>query len=163
MPVSLDKMMQGLPAERRERIEREAEKIITENRTLAALRKQLGMTQDELADALETSQSNVAQIERKNDLMLSTVRRVVAALGGELFVLAKIPGHGTVSLTIDQEGATIGIAKQPRHRIPSQKDRKVTTTDIDGHSARSNREEGEQVVRRRTARTKKRRHRAKAA
>jgi hypothetical protein len=57
MAVPFEEIMQGFSPERRARIERRAETMLTQNRTLAGLRKTLGVTQRRLADALETSQS----------------------------------------------------------------------------------------------------------
>lgn len=58
---------------------------------LAALRGMLDVTQDELATRLSISQSNVSRLERRQDLLLSTLREVVGALGGELRVSAVFP------------------------------------------------------------------------
>lgn len=67
---------------------------------LAMLREQLGTSQVELAEALGTSQSNVSQLERSNDQMLSSVAKYVHALGGELKVSAVI-GDTTYTLLDD--------------------------------------------------------------
>jgi predicted XRE-type DNA-binding protein len=52
--------------------------------SLAAVHEQVGVTQVELAGALHVSQGNVSQLERKQDLYLSTLTRYVEALGGRL-------------------------------------------------------------------------------
>jgi hypothetical protein len=100
MAVPFEEIMQGFSPERRARIERRAETMLTQNRTLAGLRKTLGVTQRRLADALETSQSNVAQIEGKTDVMVSTVARVVDALGGKLHLVVTLSGRDAVALRI---------------------------------------------------------------
>jgi transcriptional regulator with XRE-family HTH domain len=64
------------------------------------LREQRGASQVELAEALGTSQSNVSQLERSNDQMLSSVARYVHALGGELKVSA-VFGDSTYTLLDD--------------------------------------------------------------
>lgn len=51
---------------------------------LAVLREQLGKSQVELAATLGTSQPNVSQLERSDDLQLSSIARYVHALGGQL-------------------------------------------------------------------------------
>ena len=65
---------------------------------LAELRHELHITQEELARALDVSQSNIPRIERAEDLYLSTLRSYVEALGGRLEVNAVFPER-TVSLT----------------------------------------------------------------
>jgi transcriptional regulator with XRE-family HTH domain len=67
---------------------------------LAILREQLGASQVDVADALGTSQSNVSQLERSNDQMLSSIAKYVHALGGELRVTAVI-GDTTYTLLDD--------------------------------------------------------------
>jgi predicted transcriptional regulator len=64
---------------------------------LAELRGVLDVTQAELATRLEIAQSNVSRLERRNDMLVSTLRQVVTALGGELRVEAVFP-DGVVTL-----------------------------------------------------------------
>ena len=56
---------------------------------LAEVRKQLGFTQVAVAKAMGVSQSALSQLESQDDLQLSTLRRLVKALGGELDVVAR--------------------------------------------------------------------------
>jgi transcriptional regulator with XRE-family HTH domain len=58
---------------------------------LAELRKAIGLTQAQLAAALDTGQGSVSKIENATDMYLSTLRRFVAALGGELILKASFP------------------------------------------------------------------------
>ena len=64
---------------------------------LPELRDLLQVTQDDLADRLAISQSNVSRLERREDMLISTLREWVSALGGELQVLAVFP-DGAVPL-----------------------------------------------------------------
>src|SRR6187431_2992463 len=115
MAVTLDEVMEEFSPEERAEVERQVERMAAQSRTLAGLRKMLGVTQGRLADALETSQFNVAQIESKADVMVSTVARVVQALGGRLHLVVILPGLDPVGLQIggtpddpDLEGAPLG-------------------------------------------------------
>jgi transcriptional regulator with XRE-family HTH domain len=74
---------------------------------LAMLREQLGASQVDVADALGTSQSNVSQLERGNDQMLSSIAKYVHALGGELKVSAVI-GDTTYTLLDDLGETPVG-------------------------------------------------------
>ncbi|MGH3849499.1 MAG: helix-turn-helix domain-containing protein, partial [Pseudonocardiaceae bacterium] len=49
---------------------------------LAAVRHAFDLTQTELAERLGVSQANVAKIEKRSDLLVSTLRSYLAALGG---------------------------------------------------------------------------------
>ncbi len=73
--------------ERRAQIAREVAAEILE-RSLSELRAISGKTQAEVAAALQVTQGQVSQTESRDDHKLSTLRRYVEALGGELEVVA---------------------------------------------------------------------------
>ena len=56
--------------------------------SLRELRKSLGITQHDLAEAIGMAQSEVSRLERRDDCHVSTLRKVVKALGGDLEVSA---------------------------------------------------------------------------
>jgi predicted transcriptional regulator len=58
---------------------------------LKALREELGLSQLELSDILETSQSNVSKMEAKSDPRLSVIRKLVEHQGGRLKIVAEFP------------------------------------------------------------------------
>src|SRR5690242_12264391 len=55
---------------------------------LPELRRALGKTQLEVADAAEMAQAKVSEFERRDDHTLSVLRRYIEALGGELEISA---------------------------------------------------------------------------
>lgn len=55
---------------------------------LRAMRELLGKTQEEVAEAAKMTQSEISRMERRSDHRLSTLRRLVKALGGDLEVVA---------------------------------------------------------------------------
>lgn len=59
---------------------------------LRALREAAGLTQDELAAKVDITQSQLSKLERREDHRISTLRRYVNALGGELEVIAVVGG-----------------------------------------------------------------------
>ena len=69
---------------RREKILAEADRLQAEYLTLQKLRKAKKLTQTQLADILNIHQSTIARMEKSNDLMLSTLRNYVEAMGGKL-------------------------------------------------------------------------------
>lgn len=89
-----------------ERRKRNAEKTaaILVAMDLAELRGSLNLTQEELADRLSIAQSNVSRLERRRDMLVSTLREVVEALGGELHISAVFP-DGTVELDQFEDSA----------------------------------------------------------
>ena len=60
--------------------------------TLAQLREAAGKTQVEVAELTEQTQSELSRFERRDDRRISTLRRYVEALGGELEVFAVVNG-----------------------------------------------------------------------
>lgn len=67
---------------------------------LRSLREMAGKTQVDLAETTKMAQSEVSKVERRGDHLLSTLRRYVEALGGELEVRAVFDGgQKTVKLT----------------------------------------------------------------
>lgn len=56
---------------------------------LAEIRKAIGMTQADLAGRLDVAQGSVSKIENGTDMYLTTLRKYVEALGGELHLIAK--------------------------------------------------------------------------
>lgn len=56
---------------------------------LAEIRKAIGMTQAELASRLDVAQGSVSKVENAADMYLTTLRKYVEALGGELHLTAR--------------------------------------------------------------------------
>ena len=63
-------------------------RVETELANLRTIREIAGKTQVDVAEELECSQADVSKLERRDDWKLSTLRRYVEALGGELEVYA---------------------------------------------------------------------------
>lgn len=76
-----------LPAKRLAEIEGAASKEAAEL-TLRELRALAGKTQQDVATHSAMAQSELSRLERRNDFLLSTLRRYIEALGGELEVTA---------------------------------------------------------------------------
>lgn len=79
-----------------------ADRLIQESRTIAQFRHETGMTQAELAAALDTSQAYVAKLEGKaaTDMQVSTIARIAAALGGQVKVVVSLPGKPDATLAM---------------------------------------------------------------
>jgi len=65
---------------------------------LQALRQQLGVTQADLAEASGFAQGEISRIEQREDHMVSTLRRLIRSLGGELEIHARFPDGRDVRL-----------------------------------------------------------------
>ena len=65
---------------------------------LSEIRREVGLTQEELAASLGIKQPSLSRLESQEDMQISTLRRVIAALGGELEIIAHLPG-GAIRIT----------------------------------------------------------------
>jgi DNA-binding transcriptional regulator YiaG len=61
------------------------------NMPLYELRHARAMSQEAIAEALQTSQSSVSKLERRVDIYVSSLRRYIESLGGELEIIARFP------------------------------------------------------------------------
>ena len=84
---SLDDKLNEFSKVRRERILAEADRLHAEYLTLQKLRKAKKFTQTQLAETLNVRQATVAQMEKRSDLLLSTLRSYVNAMGGKLSLI----------------------------------------------------------------------------
>ena len=98
MSISFDEIMNQLPDDRRNRIIAESDRLEAEYLTLQMLRKAKKLTQAQLADVLDIRQATVSNMEKRSDLLLSTLRGYVEALGGKLSLTVEFPDLGVVVL-----------------------------------------------------------------
>lgn len=71
--------------------------------TLRKLREARALTQSTVADLLDMDQSEVSRLERRSDMLLSTLKRFVQATGGELHIVVSYPDGGPVELLVGDE------------------------------------------------------------
>jgi DNA-binding XRE family transcriptional regulator len=85
------RLVEGLPAERRERIEVQRKALIQEYELLKVLRQEFEVSQEKLAELMGIRQASLSKIENQDDMRLSTLRKYIEALGGELEIRAHFP------------------------------------------------------------------------
>jgi transcriptional regulator with XRE-family HTH domain len=90
--------LKALPADRRKKIAARTDELIREEMSLRELRKARNITQIKLAKELNVKQEQISRIEKRSDLLISTLRRQVEALGGELTILASFPKGAPVKI-----------------------------------------------------------------
>lgn len=96
MPVNVEDKIKKLTPAQRKKVESRAEELRAEEMTLRELRTALKMTQVQMASQLGTTQDNVSRLEKRNDLLLSTLRKAIEAMGGRLSIVAEFPGRKPV-------------------------------------------------------------------
>jgi DNA-binding XRE family transcriptional regulator len=96
---TIDQKMKSLSPRRRKKIKARATALIGEEMTLQELRRARKITQVHLAKALGISQDGVSRLEKRSDLLLSTMRKSVEAMGGNLSLVAEFPDRKPVLLS----------------------------------------------------------------
>lgn len=102
MAVPLEKMKKRikLSAERESKISQRAQLLIEEEMTLRELRKVQQLTQESMAKLLGIEQDSVSRMERRADMLLSTMSSYVTAMGGSLRLIAEFPNRGPVAIRL---------------------------------------------------------------
>src|SRR5262249_19645978 len=96
---NLEQIRKGLSPARRKKIEARAAQLIAEEMTLQELRRARKLTQVRMAKTLGISQDGVSRLEKRSDLLLSTLRKTVEAMGGSLSLVAEFPDREPVILS----------------------------------------------------------------
>jgi len=81
--------------------------------TLRELRQARKLTQVRIAKKLGITQDGVSRLEKRSDLLLSTLRNTLEAMGGSLSLVAEFPDREPVILS--------GIAEDNPGRKPSSR------------------------------------------
>jgi len=66
-------------------------KYLLKELALQELRQARQISQEHLANTLQTKQANISRIERRTDMYISTLRAYIQAMGGELDIIARFP------------------------------------------------------------------------
>ena len=118
MATNLDDIIKKLSPAERKKVEARAAELIAEEMTLRELRHARKLTQVKMAKKLGVTQDSVSRLEMRSDLLLSTLRKTVEAMGGSLSLVAEFPDRAPVVLS--------GIAgheplKKPKPRRASRR------------------------------------------
>ena len=99
MPTNVDDIIGKLKPTQRKKVEARAAELIAEEMTLRELRHARKLTQVRMGKALGITQDSVSRLEKRSDLLLSTHRRTVEAMGGNLSLVAEFPDRQPVILS----------------------------------------------------------------
>lgn len=110
---TLNQKMKVIGAARRKKVAARAAALIAEEMTLQELRQARKLTQVRIAKALGISQDGVSRLEKRSDFLLSTLRKTVEAMGGNLSLVAEFPDREPVVLS--------GIAEAEPEPTPTRR------------------------------------------
>jgi predicted transcriptional regulator len=103
-----------MSAAARARSQGQADQMIQEM-ALDELRGALDLTQEHLAELLHVNQAAISKVERRSDMYISTLRKIIEAMGGHLDIRAVLP-NGVVRINQFEE-----VRRPVRpHRSPSR-------------------------------------------
>ena len=94
-------LIEGKPAAWRDSVEARQRELIAAM-PLQELRRARQLSQEQLAEELGATQPEISKMEHRTDMYVSTLRRFVEAMGGQLEITARFP-DGAVQITQFQE------------------------------------------------------------
>ena len=99
MSVNVHGKIGKLNSTQRKRVQDRAAQLIAEEMNLRDLRKARRLTQARVAKTLGITQDSVSRLEKRSDLLLSTLRKTVKAMGGDVRIIAEFPDRAPVLLS----------------------------------------------------------------
>jgi DNA-binding XRE family transcriptional regulator len=117
MSTNVNDKIRKLSSAQRKKVEARAARRIAEEMTLRELRHARKLTQVRMAKALGITQDSVSRLEKRSDLLLSTLRKTVEAMGGNLSLIAEFPDRAPVLLSgiADGEPGTKPASRKHAH------------------------------------------------
>ena len=113
----MDDVLNKIPAEEQRVIAARGSELVAEYLTLQDLRKPRALTQVRMAELLGINQENVSRLEKRTDLLLSTLSTYVSAMGGRLQIVAEFPDRPPVVLSGLSDSDEAKPGKSGRGRI----------------------------------------------
>jgi len=101
MAKPFKELKEKMSPERREKIETEAQAILM-NMALQELRKTRHLSQQDLAKILKVNQAALSKMENQADMHISTLRKLLSAMGGNLKLVAEFPDGEVVINQFEQ-------------------------------------------------------------
>ena len=101
MAKTFKELQARMSPEARARSQAKADQMIREM-ALDELREALKLTQESLAENLHINQAAVSKVEKRTDILISTLRKMIEAMGGELEIRAILP-NGVVQINQFEE------------------------------------------------------------
>jgi transcriptional regulator with XRE-family HTH domain len=95
---TLEQKLKELSPKRQAKIKARTRELVAREMSLRELRHAVNKTQKTVARILNTGQEGVSRLEKRSDLLLSTLRSYVEAVGGSLTLVAQFPDQEPVAI-----------------------------------------------------------------
>ena len=97
MSTNFQDLYKEIPRKRKIEIEKRVALELTAIQ-LSEVRSLVEMTQKELAVNINVSQAAISKMEKQSDLNISTLRKLIEGVGGQLDVIVRLPNKPMVKL-----------------------------------------------------------------
>jgi hypothetical protein len=110
---TLEQKLKEISSKRQKKIKARTRELVAREMSLRELRHAVNKTQNTVARTLNMGQDGISRLEKRSDLLLSTLRNYVEAVGGNLTLVAQFPdkepiaigGFGEIVATEDEREA----------------------------------------------------------
>jgi transcriptional regulator with XRE-family HTH domain len=125
--VNIRDKIRKLDSAQRKKIAARAVELIAEEMSLRELRKARKLTQTRVAKVLGITQDSVSRLEKRSDLLLSTLRKTVKAMGGDVRIVAEFPDRAPVMLSDLSEVRSARGGSRAERRASSRRAKRVAS------------------------------------
>jgi DNA-binding transcriptional regulator YiaG len=117
MARNVNDIIKKLSPAQRKKVETRAAQLIAEEITLRQLRQAYKLTQEKVAKSLRIGQEGVSKLEKRSDLLISTLRDYVKVMGGQLSLVVEFPNREPVVLPGIADCADAKPTRKPTHAM----------------------------------------------
>jgi DNA-binding transcriptional regulator YiaG len=128
MAKNFKELQAKMSSESRARSEEAANKMLAEM-GLVELREAMDLTQEALAETLNVKQASISKMERRSDMYISTLSKIIEAMGGHLRMVAEMPNGKVEIRGFSKVRSATNSSREPRllparrrHRQKRQRD-----------------------------------------
>ena len=116
MSVNIHVKIGKLNSIQRKKVAARAADLIAEEMSLRELRKARKLTQARVAKLLGITQDSVSRLEKRSDLLLSTLRKTIKAMGGDVRIVAEFPDRAPVVVSrLSEDNLPRKVARRHVH------------------------------------------------
>jgi len=95
---TLEQKLKQISPARRKKIRARTRELVAREMSLQELRHAVNKTQKTVARTLNMGQDGISRLEKRSDLLLSTLRNYVEAVGGSLTLVAQFPDKEPIAI-----------------------------------------------------------------
>jgi ABC-type oligopeptide transport system ATPase subunit len=90
MANSFKQLRDKMSKESQKRAQEKAQQMLSQM-PLSELQRARSLSQENIAETLLMKQASISKMERRTDIYISTLRRYIEAMGGQLDIIARFP------------------------------------------------------------------------